>query len=94
MNRHFWLQTKIQPSELDTPTNENQFYKIVPVTPIATTETKTVCSDPETYLKALGCTYDIDGLLFYHRQAHYNGGATPLVGWVPRDDVASIQSIF
>ena len=24
----------------------------------------------------------IDGILFYHKQAHYNSGNTPLVGWL------------
>ncbi|XP_054858617.1 snurportin-1 [Eublepharis macularius] len=26
--------------------------------------------------------FEVDGLLFYHKQAHYNPGSTPLVGWL------------
>ncbi len=26
--------------------------------------------------------FELDGLLFYHKQGHYFHGATPLVGWL------------
>ncbi|KAI8984666.1 hypothetical protein BDF20DRAFT_834156 [Mycotypha africana] len=90
--RHFWLQNKIQPNELSKPNGENQFYKFKPIIPIPTTELSCVIGDPAAYLKSIqGMSYDIDGLLFYHRQALYQGGLTPLVNWLPLND---IQSFF
>uniref|UniRef100_A0ACB8E5G5 Uncharacterized protein n=1 Tax=Sphaerodactylus townsendi TaxID=933632 RepID=A0ACB8E5G5_9SAUR len=35
----------------------------------------------------------VDGLLFYHRQAHYNPGSTPLVGWLRPYMVSDILGI-
>lgn len=26
--------------------------------------------------------YDLDGILFYHKEAHYEPGCSPLVGWL------------
>ncbi|KAI8637241.1 hypothetical protein BD408DRAFT_396001 [Parasitella parasitica] len=88
--RHFWLQTKLESNELDKSDGQNQFYKFIPITPVSTSETQAVVDDPEQYLKTQGFSYDIDGLLFYHIQAHYRGGSTPLVCWVPRSDIGDI----
>ncbi|CEP15049.1 hypothetical protein [Parasitella parasitica] len=88
--RHFWLQTKLESNELDKPDGQNQFYKFIPIKPVLTSETQAVVDNPEEYLKSQGFFYDIDGLLFYHRQAHYQGGSTPLVCWVPRCDINNI----
>ncbi|GAN10149.1 snurportin-1-like [Mucor ambiguus] len=85
--RHFWLQTKLESNELDRADGHNQFYKFIPLKPVLTTETQQVIQDPEQYIKSQDLCYDIDGLLFYHRQAHYRGGSTPLVCWVPRDEI-------
>lgn len=27
-------------------------------------------------------SFQLDGLLFYHKKTHYNPGTTPLVGWL------------
>lgn len=35
----------------------------------------------------------VDGLLFYHRQTHYNPGCTPLVGWLRPYMVSDILGI-
>ncbi|KAK4514253.1 tRNA methyltransferase, has a role in tRNA modification [Mucor velutinosus] len=88
--RHFWLQTKLEPNELDRSDGHNQFYKFIPLKPVLTTNTQQVVEDPEQYVKSQGFSYDIDGLLFYHRQAHYRGGSTPLVCWVPRDEIQNM----
>ncbi|KAG2209250.1 hypothetical protein INT47_005542 [Mucor saturninus] len=88
--RHFWLQTKIEPSELDRPNNDNKFYQFKSVTPILTSETQVVAKDPEGFLAKQGHHYEIDGLLFYHRQTNYRGGSTPLVCWVSRQDVPTL----
>ncbi|XP_032325062.1 snurportin-1 isoform X2 [Camelus ferus] len=39
---------------------------------------------PESLFKVLSMDFpfEVDGLLFYHRQAHYSPGSTPLVGWL------------
>lgn len=85
--RHFWLQTKIESSELDKPNNDNKFYQFKALRPVFTSETKQVAEDPEAYIAKQGFDYEIDGLLFYHRQTNYRGGSTPLVCWVARPDV-------
>lgn len=90
--RHFWLQTKIESSELDRPNNDNKFYQFKALKPVSTSETEIVAKDPEGYLAKQGYHYDIDGLLFYHCQTNYRGGSTPLVGWVARNDVNSLLS--
>ncbi|RCH80248.1 hypothetical protein CU097_001913 [Rhizopus azygosporus] len=89
--RHFWLHTKFASNEFDAPNGENRFYKFVPLQGIPTTELTSIANNPEDYLSQnQGYTYDIDGLLFYHKQAHYIGGSTPLVCWVPRDKVSTL----
>ncbi|KAI7897528.1 uncharacterized protein BX663DRAFT_527975 [Cokeromyces recurvatus] len=89
--RHFWLQTKVELNEFDKPNNENQFYKFIALKPVLTSETQLIAANPEDYLlEKQGFTYNIDGLLFYHRQAHYKGGSTPLVCWVPRDKMYNL----
>ncbi|RCH81417.1 hypothetical protein CU098_007367, partial [Rhizopus stolonifer] len=90
--RHFWLQTRIGPHEFDRPDYHNQFYKFKPLKPVLTTELAAVVHDPEGYLKQQhDDDYPIDGLLFYHQQARYQGGSTPLVGWVPRDSMSNLS---
>lgn len=49
-----------------------------------------MAKDPEGYLAKQGHQYDIDGLLFYHRQTNYRGGSTPLVCWVSREDMPTL----
>lgn len=78
---------------MDKPNNDNKFYKFKALKPIPTTETQLVIYDPEKYLQEKqGFEYSIDGLLFYHVQTNYRGGTTPLVNWVPRDNVNSLLS--
>ncbi|XP_065728233.1 snurportin-1 isoform X2 [Phocoena phocoena] len=39
---------------------------------------------PESLCKVLSMDFpfEVDGLLFYHKQTHYSPGSTPLVGWL------------
>lgn len=90
-DRHFWLQTKLEENELDKPNNENRFYKFKALKPILTSETQIVAKNPEEYITNQGFDYEIDGLLFYHRETNYRGGSTPLVCWVPRDHVQTLS---
>lgn len=75
---------------MDRPSNDNKFYKFQALTPVLTSETELVAKDPEGYLVKQRCQYEIDGLLFYHRQTNYRGGSTPLVCWVSRENVSTL----
>lgn len=35
--------------------------------------------------------YAVDGLLFYHREAHYTAGVTPLCSWVGKEKWAEFS---
>lgn len=39
---------------------------------------------PESLCEVLSMDFpfEVDGLLFYHKQTHYSPGSTPLVGWL------------
>lgn len=37
--------------------------------------------------------YDLDGILFYHKEAHYEPGCSPLVGWLKAFMVPEILGI-
>ncbi|CAL8359078.1 unnamed protein product [Lota lota] len=74
--RFYWLQSKVQEAEgLAVITKRNPFRFVS----LQSTE----CT-AESIQKALITDYDfnVDGLLFYHRQTHYTPGSTPLVGWL------------
>ncbi|KAI8989466.1 hypothetical protein BDB01DRAFT_543348 [Pilobolus umbonatus] len=89
--RHYWLESKLQQNEMDKPTAYNSFYKFIPIKPVPTAHTKLVASNPEGFIATShGYSYDIDGLLFYHKETHYTAGNTPLVCWVPRDDISTL----
>lgn len=89
--RHFWLQTRLNdPHEFDPPNGDNKFFRFKTVQPAPMDQLNQVIEDPEGYLAThQSVSYPIDGLLFYHQQVHYQGGSTPLVGWVPRDSVGT-----
>ncbi|XP_058012685.1 snurportin-1 [Ahaetulla prasina] len=42
---------------------------------------------------AMTFPFEVDGILFYHKQAHYNPGSTPLVGWLRPYMVSDILGI-
>uniref|UniRef100_A0A8D0BM25 Snurportin-1 n=1 Tax=Salvator merianae TaxID=96440 RepID=A0A8D0BM25_SALMN len=50
---------------------------------------------PESLCEVLATDFpfEVDGLLFYHKQAHYSPGSTPLVGWLRPYMVADILGI-
>ncbi|KAI9275976.1 hypothetical protein BY458DRAFT_506685 [Sporodiniella umbellata] len=93
--RSFWLHTKFDSNDLDCANSENRFYKFIPLNFTATSEVLAIANNPEGYLndfqkKMYGA--EVDGLLFYHKQAHYVGGSTPLVCWVPCDRIPELVS--
>uniref|UniRef100_A0AAY4CT55 Snurportin-1 n=1 Tax=Denticeps clupeoides TaxID=299321 RepID=A0AAY4CT55_9TELE len=74
--RFYWLQSKVAETE-----NLSEIAKRNPFRFIALNST--VCTT-EFIQEALSKEYsfNVDGLLFFHRQTHYTPGSTPLVGWL------------
>uniref|UniRef100_A0A2A4K620 Snurportin-1 n=1 Tax=Heliothis virescens TaxID=7102 RepID=A0A2A4K620_HELVI len=79
--RHYWLLSNLDDiPDLGTYSKKNQLiFKILP---------KTTC-DPQSFNEFMmsfppfpNYTPALDGLLFYHKQAHYVAGQTPLVTWL------------
>ncbi|XP_038208162.1 snurportin-1 isoform X1 [Zerene cesonia] len=80
--RQFWMKSHLDEiSGLKTVSKWNRtVFKLIPMIPCTTHELNTFfskyppCEDPEFP--------PLDGLLFYHKKAHYFAGQTPLVGWL------------
>ncbi|XP_043933169.1 snurportin-1 [Protopterus annectens] len=75
--RFFWLKSKLEEEAggLKEVSKINPF-KFVGLQHFACT--------PDAVCQALSMDfpYQVDGLLFYHKQTHYTPGSTPLVGWL------------
>nr|XP_014332487.1 PREDICTED: snurportin-1 isoform X1 [Bos mutus] len=74
--RFYWLHSKLPEEEgLGEKTKRNPF-KFVGL--------KNFPCTPESLCKVLSMDFpfEVDGLLFYHKQTHYSPGSTPLVGWL------------
>lgn len=76
--RFYWLHTKV--SEIPKLQNTSRVnpYKFVELG-------KLPCSEEAltmTIQSPLMFTSNLDGMLFFHKQAHYTRGVTPLVGWL------------
>lgn len=50
---------------------------------------------PESLCEVLSMDFpfEVDGLLFYHKQTHYSPGSTPLVGWLRPYMVSDILGV-
>ncbi|XP_041693593.1 snurportin-1 [Coregonus clupeaformis] len=74
--RFYWLQSKVQETDGMADITKRNPFKFVSLQ-------STACST-EAIQQALATEYNfnVDGLLFYHRQTHYTPGSTPLVGWL------------
>ncbi|CAO3590762.1 unnamed protein product [Absidia cylindrospora] len=87
--RHFWLQTKLCDGDLNLygNTRNKGLHLFKPLIPVSPSEANQVAVDPKAYLATHqpSLSYDIDGLLFYHRKTQYTTGPTPLVCWLPSD---------
>lgn len=79
--RFFWIESQIRESNLDRITDHNEHpFRIIE---------KCDCGDEHAFNEFLS-KYPIwpndqpalDGFLFYHKEASYVGGTTPLVGWL------------
>nr|XP_040129921.1 snurportin-1 isoform X2 [Ictidomys tridecemlineatus] len=74
--RFYWMHSKLPEEEgLGEKTTLNPF-KFVGL--------KNFPCTPESLCKVLSMDFpfEVDGLLFYHKQTHYSPGSTPLVGWL------------
>lgn len=86
------LQSKLSETEgLDTSSSANKYiFKILPNYPCDQTVIKN-CLDHLYFENNLP---PVDGILFYHKEASYTGGKTPLVGWLKPFMVPEILGIF
>ncbi|XP_048473129.1 snurportin-1 isoform X2 [Rhincodon typus] len=86
--RFFWLQSKLEEEgkKLAEIASHNPF-KFVGLPSLPYT--------PEAICQTLAAIYpfEVDGLLFYHKQTHYTPGSTPLVGWLKPYMVADILGL-
>ncbi|XP_071078022.1 snurportin-1 isoform X2 [Desmodus rotundus] len=74
--RFYWMHSKLPEEEgLGENTKLNPFkfvgLKNFPCTPESLRE-----------VLSMDFPFEVDGLLFYHKQTHYSPGSTPLVGWL------------
>ncbi|NXQ57577.1 SPN1 protein, partial [Anthoscopus minutus] len=74
--RFFWLSSKIQEEEGLGEKSRINPYKFVGL------QNFPCSSDSLCELLATDFPFEVDGLLFYHKQTHYTPGSTPLVGWL------------
>ncbi|KAI9314022.1 hypothetical protein BX666DRAFT_488577 [Dichotomocladium elegans] len=77
--RQFWLETRLVVDEMDPSTSTNSFYKFKHLRPIPAEDVKQMLQHPSEYLQARGDNFNIDGLMFYHRELLYTEGETPLL---------------
>nr|XP_020729306.1 snurportin-1 isoform X3 [Odocoileus virginianus texanus]XP_020729307.1 snurportin-1 isoform X3 [Odocoileus virginianus texanus] len=85
--RFYWMHSKLPEEEgLGEKTKLNPF-KFVGL--------KNFPCTPESLCKVLSMDFpfEVDGLLFYHKQAHYSPGSTPLVGWLRPYMVSDVLGI-
>ncbi|XP_074405648.1 snurportin-1 [Zonotrichia albicollis] len=74
--RFFWLSSKLQEEEGLGEKSRINPYKFVGL------QNFPCSSDSLCELLATDFPFEVDGLLFYHKQTHYTPGSTPLVGWL------------
>uniref|UniRef100_G1QDA9 Snurportin-1 n=1 Tax=Myotis lucifugus TaxID=59463 RepID=G1QDA9_MYOLU len=85
--RFYWMHSKLPEEEgLGENTKLNPF-KFVGL--------KNFPCTPESLCKVLSMDFpfEVDGLLFYHKQTHYSPGSTPLVGWLRPYMVSDILGV-
>ncbi|KAM4619461.1 snurportin-1 [Polymixia lowei] len=85
--RFYWLQSKVQEADGLSEIAKRNPFRFVSLQ-------STDCT-AESIQNALAADYsfNVDGLLFYHRQTHYTPGSTPLVGWLRPYMVSDILGI-
>ncbi|XP_004872110.1 snurportin-1 [Heterocephalus glaber] len=73
--RFYWMHSKLPEEGLGEKTKLNPF-KFVGLKNFPCTS-ESLCK-----VLAMDFPFEVDGLLFYHKQTHYSPGSTPLVGWL------------
>uniref|UniRef100_A0A671DIB1 Snurportin-1 n=1 Tax=Rhinolophus ferrumequinum TaxID=59479 RepID=A0A671DIB1_RHIFE len=73
--RFYWMHSKLPEEALGENTKLNPF-KFVGLKNFPCTH-ESLCK-----VLSMDFPFEVDGLLFYHKQAHYSPGSTPLVGWL------------
>ncbi|KAJ6664155.1 hypothetical protein lerEdw1_008370 [Lerista edwardsae] len=85
--RFFWLHSKIQEEEgLGEKSRINPF-RFVGL------QNYSCASSSLCEVLTTNFPFEVDGLLFYHKQTHYSPGSTPLVGWLRPYMVSDILGI-
>lgn len=73
--RFFWLNSKLSETpEVMTKSKENP-YQFLPLTNYP-------CTKEAISAAVAGASFEVDGVLFYHKRTHYTFGSTPLVVWL------------
>ncbi|XP_044294849.1 snurportin-1 isoform X2 [Varanus komodoensis] len=85
--RFYWLQSKMQ--------EEGALGEKSRLNPFRFVGLESYSCSPESLRKVLATDFpfEVDGLLFYHKQSHYNPGSTPLVGWLRPYMVSDILGV-
>ncbi|XP_025025557.1 snurportin-1 isoform X3 [Python bivittatus] len=85
--RFYWLHSKMQ--------EESGLAEKSRLNPFRFVGLKSYSCNPASLCEVLAMTFsfEVDGLLFYHKEAHYNPGSTPLVGWLRPYMVSDILGI-
>nr|XP_033776847.1 snurportin-1 [Geotrypetes seraphini]XP_033776848.1 snurportin-1 [Geotrypetes seraphini]XP_033776849.1 snurportin-1 [Geotrypetes seraphini]XP_033776850.1 snurportin-1 [Geotrypetes seraphini] len=85
--RFYWIHSKLQEEEGLTETSRRNPFKFVYLQSFS-------CSfESINNVLAMDFPFEVDGLLFYHKQTHYTPGSTPLVGWLRPYMVSDILGI-
>jgi len=86
--RFFWLNTKL----LEENPNISTYSPVNPYKFIPCSYVPCLNNDIVNALTDM-TSYQVDGVLFYHRLAHYHPGRTPLVGWLKPYMIPDILNI-
>ncbi|XP_039761413.1 snurportin-1 [Pararge aegeria] len=79
--RRYWMQTQLEDFP-DTKTINNKNKVIIDILPMMPCTTHYLSFMLSSYPYFKDNFPPLDGLLFYHKKAHYVAGQTPLVGWL------------
>ncbi|CAN7944413.1 unnamed protein product [Ixodes hexagonus] len=76
--RFYWLDAKLDEIPEVKETSEENRYRFLPLPRYpCSSQGLTVAMNSPLPFQA-----ELDGLLFFHKRAHYHQGVTPLVGWL------------
>ncbi|XP_026493646.2 snurportin-1 [Vanessa tameamea] len=79
--RHYWMKTQLEDFP-DTKTINKKNKVIIKILPMMPCTNHFLSYLLSAYPQFENNTPPLDGLLFYHKRAHYVAGETPLVGWL------------